>query len=418
MKPLLLIYHLIGYVLAPFVAIFLWFKGRKNQAYRQRWSERFGIYQSHQRVDIWCHAVSVGEVVAASSLIEACLRKNYRVLVTTMTPTGSEQVQRMWGDKVSHQYCPFDFHFALKRFLNDRKPKVLIIFETELWPGMIWNCVQRQIPIILANARISNRSYPRYLKMKWFWRLLLKGFNKIYVQSEQDKKRFLSIGASEHQLELAGNLKFQKATPDPLQCQFWQDFKAHYSQRLIWVVGSTHPGEEELILKVFLDLRDLYPSLMLLIVPRHPERFEAVYQLFKQKHQAVQALSNWCATDKLDILLVDRMGWLGSLYSIADMAFVGGSLVPIGGHNLLEPLFYGVPVWTGPFTQNQHDMVRILKQENLLEVVADSHALLESMKQYLLSSKNHQGYKQNCLDVLKQYQGSLDRHMEGIEEFI
>lgn len=416
MKLFLLIYHLIGYVVAPFVAVILWLKGKKQAAYRKRWSERFGFYQSHQPVDIWFHAVSVGEVVASSSMVLACLDKGLHVLVTTMTPTGSDQVKRLWGERVFHQYCPFDFPFALKRFLNDRQPKMLVILETELWPGMILSCQQRHIPIMLANARISNRSYPRYLKMVWFWKWLMTGLNKIYVQSEQDKERFLSIGARESQLELAGNLKFQVPDMSVTQCEFWKNFKINHANRLIWVVGSTHAGEEEQILQVWSILRLTYTCLLLVIVPRHPERFDAVYQLLKQSNSGeVRRLSNGALEDNLDILLVDRMGWLSSLYSIADVAFVGGSLAPIGGHNLLEPLVFGVPVCTGPHTHNQHDLVRLLTQEGVLDVVEDTHELLKYMQEVLQEPEKQIGLEKKRLDVFKRYQGSLEKHMLGIE---
>lgn len=413
----MLIYRLFGYVATPFIVMILWVKGKKQPAYRQRWSERFGFYQSHQLVDLWFHAVSVGEVVAASSMIEACLAKRLRVLITTMTPTGSEQVKRLWGERVFHQYCPFDFPFALQRFLNDRQPKMLIVLETELWPGIIFSCQQRHIPIMLANARISNRSYPRYLKMVWFWKWLMTGFTKIYVQSEQDRLRFLSIGAHESQLEIAGNLKFQVPVMNVTQCEFWKNFKVKHPNRLIWVVGSTHAGEEEKILKVWTRLHLTNPNLLLIIVPRHPDRFDAVYQLLKQSNSGeVRRLSNGTFEESLDVLLVDRMGWLSSLYSIADMAFVGGSLVPIGGHNLLEPLVFGVPACTGPYTHNQHDLVRLLTQEGVLDVVEDNHELLKYMQEVLQEPEKQPSLEKKRLDVFKRYQGSLEKHMQGIEE--
>lgn len=415
-KLFLLMYRLIGYLAAPIVAIILYFKGKKQVGYRYRWCERFGFYQSHQPVDIWCHAVSVGEVVAASSIIQACLAKRLRVLVTTMTPTGSEQVQRMWDDRVFHQYCPFDFPFALRRFLTDRQPKMLVLFETELWPGMILSCQQRHIPIILANARISNRSYSRYLKMIWFWKWILKSFNKIYVQSQQDKERFLSLGANPSQLELAGNLKFQVSAGNTAQYEFWENFKTNNPKRLIWVVGSTHEGEEEQILKVWSALRPLFSDLCLAIVPRHPERFDEVDDLLKKADQGiVKRLSTWIPHEEWDVLLVDSMGWLSSLYSIADVAFVGGSLVSIGGHNVLEPLMFGVPVCTGPYTHNQHDLVRLLKQEEVLSQVKDAEELKIYMQTLLEHPQRKLALKQKCLDVFRRHQGSLEKHMQGIE---
>lgn len=414
MKLFLFIYDLLWYLACPFIAISLFIKARKLPAYRQRVGERFGFFQSHQPVDIWCHAVSVGEVVAASSIIEQSLAQGWRVLVTTMTPTGSEQVKRMWGDKVFHQYCPYDFSYAIKRFLKDRKPRLLVVFETELWPGLLSTCHQKQIPILLANARISNRSYKTYLKTAWFWRSILQFFQKIYVQSSQDMTRFLSIGASSNQLELAGNLKFQASAIDEQKLNFWEHFKSFYPERAIWVVGSTHQGEEEKILEVWKKLHPKFPHLMLMLVPRHPERFNRVFQLLKQNHfKHVQRLTTWTPDESADIVLVDQMGVLTSLYSIASFAFVGGSLVPIGGHNVLEPLSFGVPVITGPHTHNQQDLVRLLQQDDAIMITPTAQELTQVISM-LLSHQDNQTFKQKSLDVMQKHQGSLDKHMQGI----
>jgi 3-deoxy-D-manno-octulosonic-acid transferase len=418
-KLFLIIYDCIWYLALPFVALFLSWKGRKNPAYRQRWSERFGFYRFGEPVDIWLHAVSVGEVVAASSLIDACLQQGYRVLVTTMTPTGSEQVKRLFGQKVFHQYCPYDFSYALNNCLNDRQPKVLMVFETELWPGILSHCHQKNIPIFLANARISNRSYGRYLKTAWFWRQILSFFTKIYVQSQLDAKRFLSIGANESQIELAGNLKFQAQPTDVSKLEYWKNFKSFYSQKDILVFGSTHHGEEEKILEVWEQLRARFDNLILAIVPRHPERFDKVFQLLKKKYcSGVARMSTWVPGEPLDILLVDQMGVLNSLYSIARFAFVGGSLVPIGGHNVLEPLTYGVPVLTGPYTHNQQDLIRILLEEDAIMVTPSEQDLLNVLETLLSDEKTSLHLKEKSLNILKKHQGSLSKHMQGIQKVL
>jgi 3-deoxy-D-manno-octulosonic-acid transferase len=418
-KVFLKIYDLIWYIALPFVALFLCIKGRKNNTYLKRWGERFGHYRSLEPVDIWFHAVSVGEVVASSALVESCVKAGFRVLVTTMTPTGSEQVKRMFGAKVFHQYCPYDFSFAIHQFLKDRQPKLLMVFETELWPGILSRCHQRNIPIFLANARISNRSYGRYLKTAVFWRHILSYFTKIFVQSTKDAERFISLGANASQIELAGNLKFQAIPSDLSKLEEWKKFKAYYPDKDILVFGSTHHGEEEVILEVWDKLKAHFNHLILVLVPRHPERFDKVFQLLKQKYQkGVSRISSWQPGESLDILLVDQMGVLNSLYSIARFAFVGGSLVPVGGHNVLEPLTYGVPVLTGPYTHNQQDLIRILLDEEAIIVTPTPDELYKVLKILLSYQEASQDLKQKSLNILKKHQGSLEKHMQGIQKVL
>lgn len=337
---LLFFYDGLWIVLLPLLRIQLYFKAKRQPAYAQGLNQRFGTYQSHQKVDICIHAVSVGEVVAASPMVEICLKANLKVLVTTMTPTGLAQAKRLFGDKVAYQFLPYDFSYAIKRFIDDRQFKLLLIMETELWPGLLSICHQRGIPCILGNARISNRSYGRYLKTKWFWGKLLQYFKCIGVQSELDRTRFLSLGAKEKQVFLMGNLKFNQVPIDMTLLQFWQAFKAHHAKRFIWVAGSTHQGEESTLIDAYGHLKQKFPQMLLVLVPRHPARFEDVANLIADSGFSYQRLSQAGPTaDSVDVFLLDKMGELSASYVAADLAFVGGSLVPIGGHNILEPLF-------------------------------------------------------------------------------
>lgn len=414
-KFFLFIYDLLWYIALPFVILFLFFKGRRLPGYRKRLQERFGFYRSAEPVDIWFHAVSVGEVVAASALVEACLKSGYRVLVTTMTPTGSEQVKRMFAKKVFHQFCPYDFSFALHAFLKDRQPKLLMVFETELWPGMLARCHQHSIPVFLANARISNRSYPRYLKTVWLWKHILQFFTKIYAQSPQDILRFQALGAQAYQIELAGNLKFKTMSQDVSQLAYWRHIKSLYPQKRFLVMGSTHSGEEEMILDIWGQLQPRYPEVILVIVPRHPERFEQVFQIMKQRyHQGFARLSTWEIGVSVHTLLVDEMGVLCALYSIADFAFVGGSLVPVGGHNILEPLAFGVPVITGPYMYNQQDLVKILQEEQAISIAANAHDLSDILELFFVDEGIAQSFKKKSLDILSKHQGALEKHLQGI----
>lgn len=419
MRLILRIYNALWYVVLPGVMFFLWYKGRKLAAYRKRWKERFGLERTYQEVDVWIHAVSLGEVVAATSMIQACLEKGYRVLVTTMTPTGSEHVLRLWGQKVAHQYCPYDFSFAIHRFLLDRKPKLLIIFETELWPGILSTCYAKKIPILLVNARISDRSYPQYLRTRVFWQYMFGFFQGIYVQSDQDKARFLSLGARSNTLHMAGNLKFNH-TPVPEKIQQWQRFLKQHSQKRLLVFGSTHPGEEVLCIEAFHQLSKEFSDVMAIIVPRHPERFDSVFKLLKAQCPGLRVArySNRTLEQEMDVLLVDTMGELSSLYSIAYCAFVGGSLVPIGGHNILEPIVYQVPVLAGPYMQNQKDLVRILTLHQAMIGVQSGQDLAEKIAEILRDTKARQQMIENGQAMMKQYQNCLSICMQGVKEVL
>ena len=419
MRLFLFLYDLVWFLALPWVALYLWCRGKQAKAYRQRLNERFGFYRSHKSVDIWIHAVSMGEVVATCSVVQACLDKGWKVLITTMTPTGSAQVRRMWGDRVEHQYCPYDFSWAVLRFLKDRKPKLLMIFETEIWPGILSHCQLSHIPVILANARISNRSYGRYLKTRWLWQKILNAFSMIYAQSEQDKLRLIALGTQPGKLQVAGNLKFMQGPQENIP-EYWNTFKKMNAQRFIVVWGSTHADEEGKLLNEWSIFKNNHPDALLIVVPRHPERFNAVYILLEQAFpDEVARFSNLTAFKRhMNVLLVDAMGELSSLYAIADCAFVGGSLVPIGGHNVLEPLGEGVPVLTGPFMYNQQDMVRILLENNALIQVNTSQECMDAIHRLKVDEGFYQEMVANGRMVIKQQQNALAIHMTGIEALI
>ena len=411
---------MLWYLFLPIVLFYLWWRGRRLPAYRHRIAERFGKSKL-EKVDVWMHAVSVGEVVAATSMVQACLDKGLRVLLTTMTPTGSEQVRRIWGDKVSHQYCPYDCSYAIERFLCARQPKMLIIFETELWPGILSACHCYRIPVLLVNARISNRSYGRYLKTKFLWEYLFGFFDGIYVQSKEDLARFIALGASQDKLHLAGNLKFQQVFY-PSKLEAWKVWKSCYPNYKIMVFGSTHPGEEEQIIDACKSLRkNTSDKVLAIIVPRHPERFDSVYGVLNDLDPHAKSIkySTWSKDiHALNYLLLDVMGELSSVYAIADIAFVGGSLAPIGGHNVLEPLAYGVPVLCGPYMQNQQDLLRILLNNKAITVVKNASELASVLKSLLDDKDMREKLIQQGQKTLKDNKGALEICMQGVEALI
>lgn len=417
MGLLLFFYNIAWYFALPWVFLWLLCKSLSLESYRKNLSQRFGFYQSHEVIDLWIHAVSVGEVVAATSVIEACLNKGYRVLVTTMTPTGLEQVNRLWGTKVSRQFIPYDFSFAINQFLKDRKPKVFVIFETELWPGVIYRCFKRGIPVILLNARLSDRSFPRYLKIGFFWKRLFQYFTAIYCQSEQDKQKFLKLGVEDSILQVSGNLKFNQLI-QANKVKIWQDFRSHYPNKRLIVFGSTHLGEEEQLIKIMNLLSKQHQDLLFVMVPRHPERFDKVFQLLENQfpQKKLVRYSQWNSSmTSLDCLLVDSMGELSSLYAIAFCAVVGGSLVPVGGHNILEPLAFDVPVLTGPYMHNQKDLLRILQMHQAMIYCSSWQHMFEAINRLLDDEAFRQQMVTNSKAMLNQYQQALNISMQGIE---
>lgn len=418
MGILLFFYNCLWFLFLPFLRAYLYFKAKRFPAYAEGLNQRFGTYLSQQKVDICIHAVSVGEVVAASPMVEICLKSNLKVLLTTMTPTGLAQAKRLFGDKVVYQFLPYDFSFAIKRFINDRQFKLLLIMETELWPGLVSICHQQGIPCILGNARISNRSYGRYLKTKWFWAKLLQYFKAIGVQSELDRTRFLSIGATDEQVFLMGNLKFNQAPIDVNILEFWQALKQQYAKRFIWVCGSTHQGEETILLEVLERLKQKYPQLLLVLVPRHPQRFDEVASLIANRGLSYCRLSDGMPNkDRFDVILLDKMGELSASYIAAHLAFVGGSLVPIGGHNVLEPLFFKVPVICGPHMHNQQDLLRILKEKMLINIV-NSEQMTAVVESHLLDSKTLQIQAEKGFFLMQENQGAKTLLWHSLQQYL
>jgi 3-deoxy-D-manno-octulosonic-acid transferase len=373
------LYIVISYLAAPLVALLLFWKGLSNRAYWERFEERFGFGALRLGVpSIWVHAVSVGEVVAASSLI-ANLRKRYPeypIVVTTVTPTGAQRVRDLFGDDVLHSYAPYDMPGSVRRFFARMNPRLAIVMETELWPNMYAECGARGVPLVLANARISPRSVERYRRFIGLFKEALSHGILIAAQSAQDAERFLSLGANPERVLVTGNLKAD-VTFQPGMTEAGRDFRAaHAAARPVWVAASTHAGEEEAALAAHEFVRAQSPDALLLLVPRHPDRFAAVAELLERRRISFQRRSLGETPARSDtVFLVDSLGELPKFYAAADVAFVGGSLVPIGGHNLLEPAVLGMPVISGPHNFNAEDIAALLRDAGGLQLVADEAEL-------------------------------------------
>lgn len=366
------------YLLAPVTVYHLIWRGFRQSAYLQRWAERYAIYNDlpHART-LWVHAVSVGEVNAALPLVQALRRgrPDLRLLVTTITPTGSERARALWKDEVEHVYLPYDLPGAVGRFLDHYRPIAALIMETELWPNLLFGCRDRGIPSYILNARLSARSLRGYQVLAPLVGRALRTVRAVAAQSHADARRFVRLGAREEQTLETGNLKYDVSVPDTV-AQFAAECRAHMPPRLVWIAASTHEDEEADVIAIHRRLRAHFPELLLLWAPRHPERFRAVAEHARSAGWQVSTRSRgrWPQRDDA-VFVIDTLGELVNFYACADVAFVGGSLQAVGGHNLLEPAATGTAIVTGPHLHNFAEIAHKLEHAGALKIGADADAV-------------------------------------------
>ena len=377
------LYSALLYLLTPVQFLRLWLRGRRSPGYRQRWNERLAFFPTlDEKPRIWLHAVSVGETIAAKPLVEKLLAEipGHHLLITSTTPTGSEQVRRLFGDRVEHCYFPYDLPGAVKRFLHKTQPSLLIVMETELWPNCFFQCDKQGIPVIIANARLSPRSITGYQRFRRFTRSVLSNTRMIAAQSEADARHFISLGADPARVTHCGNIKFD-ITVDARMVQAGKMLREGIgADRPVWIAASTHAGEDEIMLVAHQKIREQLPGALLTLVPRHPERFDAVAALCQRSGLTVARRSKGeKPLEKTDVYLGDTMGELITLYAATDIAFVGGSLNDTGGHNPLEPAAIGLPVLTGPTIHNFRDIYQRLENADGSRLVHDADELASAL---------------------------------------
>lgn len=390
-------YSLFFCLALPFIVVKLLWRSRKAPAYRHRWSERFGLAPlpngfDAQRQTIWIHAVSVGETVASVPLVRQ-LQKSYpasQILITTMTVTGSDRVSALLGDSVYHRYIPYDLSFAISRFIKLFNPAVLILMETELWPNTIHYCHSKGARIILGNARLSEKSARGYSKISALSRGMLAKIDYIAAQSQADAERFIELGANPDSVTVTGSLKFNVKT-DNNELPSDSIFKSVYdSDRTVLIAASTRDGEEDKVLTAFARCLESESSLLLLLVPRHPERFDQVARLCQERGFTVGRRSQQDSVqDATQVIVGDSMGEMLNYYRSANIVFVGGSLVNTGCQNVLEPAALGLPVIVGPSQFNFANICSQLEQAGALKTVRDEFELAEFLIE-LISDRNGQ----------------------------
>lgn len=414
-------YTLLYYLMLPGVLARLWWRGRKEPAYRERWAERFGFIDTVPAGCLWVHAVSLGETRAAVPLIRA-LQERYPdrpVLVTTMTPTGSRQVRDSFGSRVFHVYLPYDLPAAVQRFLQRTCPALGVVMETELWPNLLQLCRDADIPIVIANARLSARSARGYRCLLGLSRAMLRNTSLVAAQTEADGARFIQLGLDPGKLKVTGNIKYDLILPQGL-VQYGQETRQTlFGARPVWIAASTHQGEDDVILTAFTQLQQQFPDLLLILTPRHPQRFDEVYVLCQQRKLQVIRRSSGedCAPD-VQVYLGDSVGELLMLYALADVAFVGGSLVPSGGHNVLEPAQLGVPVVFGPHMFNFTEASRHLLTAGGARQVKDSSELTEVLRLLLLDPNARQNMGMRAKQAVHANRGALARLFSLLEDIL
>lgn len=417
----LLLYRLLFIILLPLLLFVLVIRSKNHPEYRQRLLERLGFISGDIKTEgIIVHAASVGEVIALKAFIEKLLSAypNTPITVTTFTPTGSAQVHKLFADKVQHCYLPIDSWVCTHLFLSTLKPKAMVFMETELWPNLIAQCKRRDIKLLLVNGRLSVKSMKSYRKIKWLIQPTLTAFDQILTQSQLNQDNFMLLGGNQLTCDLSGNLKFDiSVNPSVIdkQTELAQYIK---TPRNVWVMASTHQGDEQIALDAFKQLHAEYPGLLLVIVPRHPERFNDVARLAQKAGFTTNKRSEGTPVEATtQVWVLDTLGELMSMYALADLVTMGGSFSNIGGHNPLEPALFKKPVIVGPNMSNFTEvMEQLLSAEGVMQLsqqepLKEAEQLTHVMSILLKTPKQQGVLGGNAYQVVLQNQGASDRSL-------
>ena len=413
-------YSLFLYVLSPFIFLQLWLRGRKASAYRKRWMERLGFYQNNFQTDsLIIHCASVGEILAASPLIKQLINKypHQKITITCNTPTGTEQIVKIFGSAVGHIYLPLDFYGSVQRFLNKLKPSAIVILETELWPNLIIQSKRRNVPVLVLNARLSEKSLKGYQFFGSLSRKLMASITMLAAHNQQDVDRFKQLGLQDQQSAVVGSIKF-----DIQLSQQTRDRVQNLKQKLgnysfIWVAGSTHPGEHEQIIAAHKMLCNTQESCLLIIAPRHPEQFDMAAKFLSKAKVSFARWSNNDLTDQ-SVLLADTMGEMLTFFGVAHCAFIGGSLIDRGGHNPLEAAALAVPVITGPSYYNfKHVFPQLIAKCACTEVDNPS-SLCNQLTLYARSPEQAKREGKEALKIVESNCGAIEKTINILAPYL
>ena len=417
------LYLLAVYLTAPIISAVLLWRGIRDRSYWHNFSERFGLGPRVAAHGVWLHAVSVGEVQACAPLVVALSRRHPQLplTVTTFTPTGAARARALVGHIATVRYVPYDLPGAVRRFLKRVEPQLAVIFETELWPNLYRECGRRRVPLVLASARISQRSLGRYRRLGALFTDAVSTAAIVAAQAEGDAERFRALGAAPASTHVTGNLKFDFELPEGLAERGRRLRAAYAPGRAMWVAGSTHEGEEAAVLAAQRQVRAAHTDALVAIAPRHPARFAAVAeQLGKAGVAFVRRSDGEGARGAAapEVLLLDSLGELLEFYAASDVAFVGGSLVPVGGHNLLEPAALGLPVLTGPNNFNGPEVAQLLISRGAAQVVHNPQELGAAVSTLLADDAERERIGALGRDSVAASRGALARLLELIEPLL
>ena len=418
-----LIYSVIFYLLVPFIFIRLILRGFKSPLYFQRWGERFGCLPDVLEFDrpLWVHAVSVGEFIAATPVIKRIQRKHpgLQIVVTTMTPTGSERVRAALNDQVLHFYMPYDLPHVMAKVVSKVNPCALVIMETEIWPNLVHYSHKSGVPILLANARMSERSAKGYSRFPNLIGQTLDKLTLVGAQNPADAERLIDLGVEPKKTRVMGNVKFDLNIPASLREQALAMRHQWGINRPVWIAASTHDGEDEAILCVHRQVLKQIPDALLIVVPRHPERFEKVATaITKEGFKMRRRTDTIDCTGEIEVFLGNTMGELMLFFSTSDVAFIGGSLIASGGHNLLEPAALGVPTFFGPHMFNFSEVSRLILEAKGGKQIADAKALEGGIIEFLSDSSLRAEYGERSMQVVEKNKGAIEILVQEVDKYL
>jgi 3-deoxy-D-manno-octulosonic-acid transferase len=415
------LYILIAYLLAPVVVGALALRGFRDRSHWQGFSQRFGFGTQVRKPSIWVHAVSVGEVQASAPLVNALLARfpDVPLVLTTVTPTGRARAHALFRERVDVRYVPIDLPGSVRRFFARVKPRLAVILETEIWPNLYNRCGRLNVPLVMASARISPRSVDRYRRLVGLFRDALSHGIFIAAQSAEDAERFTSIGASPQRTHVIGNIKFDFGYPPDIEARGHELRALLGAHRPVWVAGSTHAREEDVLLDAHASIRQRYANALLVMVPRHPPRFGDVAAAMRERGiPFVTRTSGAAPSPETQVFLLDTLGELPPFYAAGDVAFVGGSLVPIGGHNLLEPAALSQPIVAGPNNFNSADIARLLVERGAVKIVHDARELAQVIGDLLNDPAARAAMGAAGRTAVDQNRGAVDRLMAFIQPLL
>jgi len=416
-------YTIVIYFLIPFILLRLLLVSFKYPSYRKKWYERFGFisWKESSKSIIWIHAVSIGEVNATRPIVNLLLKKypHYQIIITTVTPTGAKTVVQQYKSTVFHFYLPYDIPYCVKKFIRTINPCILITMETEIWPNLYQTCHQSEIPILIVNARLSQKSMSGYQLFSGLIANTLKLVDKVAAQTQADADRFITLGVSNKDISVVGNLKFDIDIPQSIKEEaepLRHDFSV---SRPIWMAASTHDGEEEIILNAHKSILSTHPDAILILAPRHPDRADKIFTMCKKMGlHTTRRTEQESFSDQHNVFLLDTLGELQLYYAASEIAFVGGSLVNTGGQNMLEPAALNLPLITGPYTYNFLEVRNLLLESEALIVVSNSLGLSEKVIELIGDANLRHSMGERARAVVLANRGSSERVITMIKPYL